>query len=184
MLGAVFAIGRRITGISRRLTFSEAHVLGAFTLVRLTCMNRASRLFWPMSREGLLMAPAAPYQRRRRCYANSRLLQLPRLRWQWRPWRPLPPLPGTVGMAVMAITAGVGAVPASTPPRLRIMVTAAAMCGGWSRPHGALVGASSIVATEHNGPMLQPRPLAGAFSCAPRERRASIHAFRYKRTRS
>jgi hypothetical protein len=45
------------------------------------------------------MAPSAPNPRRRPCYANSRLLQLPRLRWVRPRWRRPPPPPGAAGTA-------------------------------------------------------------------------------------
>ena len=58
------------------------------------------------------MALTAPNPRRRPCYANSRLLQLLRLRWARPRWRRLPPPPGAA-MAGTAVgtTAGLGRAP-------------------------------------------------------------------------
>src|SRR5882724_3367764 len=53
--------------------------------------------------------------RRRSCYANSRLLQLPRLRWAQPRWRRLPPRPGAAaGITVGIMVVGVGAARASS----------------------------------------------------------------------
>src|SRR4051812_28444427 len=74
--------------------------------------------------------------RRRPCYANFRLLQLPRLRWVWPRWRRPPPLPGaaTAGTAA-GMAVGAGAAHASSS-RDQPTATAAALCGGWSRHRG------------------------------------------------
>src|SRR4030081_401782 len=100
------------------------------------------------------MAPAAPNLRRRPCYANSRLLQLPQLRLQRRRWhRPRPP-PGAAG-TVDGITAGAAraSTPVARPIMATTMVTAAAMCGDWSRRPGDPAGAWGIAATELNHPI-------------------------------
>src|SRR5437773_10438639 len=117
------------------------------------------------------MVPTAPNLWRRPCYANSRLLQLPRHRWRRRRWHrlPLPPGAVTVGMVAGTAAAGAGAVDASSSVVLPIMVlvTAAAMCGDWSQRRGDLAGASSIAAIEFESHSLQrqsPRPRAvGGF---------------------
>src|SRR4030081_1006964 len=92
------------------------------------------------------MAPTAPNLRRRSCYANSRLLQSPRLRWVQLHWRRLPPrrIGTVVGTAAAGITAdGAGVGPASTPEApAMVMATAVAMRVDWSRPPGVLAGAS------------------------------------------
>src|ERR1700759_1228882 len=59
--------------------------------------------------------------RRRRscCYANSRLLPLPRYRWARPPWRRPRPRPGAcmvVGMAAAGMVAGTAAIKAGGPP--------------------------------------------------------------------
>src|SRR5881397_2140926 len=93
------------------------------------------------------MAPTAPNLWRRPCYANSRLLQLPRHRWARRRWRrlPLPPGAVTVGMVAGTAAAGAGAVDASSSAVLPIivLVTAAAMCGDWSQRRGGFHMSSS-----------------------------------------
>ncbi len=98
------------------------------------------------------MAPTAPNLWRRPCYANSRLLQLPRHRWARRRWRrlPLPPGAATVGMVAGTAAAGAGAVHASSSVvrPIMVLVPAAAMCGDWSQRRGDLAGASSITAIE------------------------------------
>src|SRR5512140_676834 len=98
------------------------------------------------------MAPSAPNPRRRPCYANSRLLQLPQLRSARPRWRPPPPPPGAAGtvagMAAAGIVAGAGAVPASMSAAPPIMATAAVTSADWSRRHGAPAGGWSIAATD------------------------------------
>ena len=96
------------------------------------------------------MAPTAPNLWRRPCYANSRLLQLPRHRWARRRWHRLPLPPGAVTVGTTVDGTAVGAVPASSSvaPPIMAPVTAAAMCGDWSQRRGDLAGASSIAAIE------------------------------------
>src|SRR5664279_5640961 len=108
------------------------------------------------------MAPRAPKPLRRRpCYANSRLLPLPRRRWQRRRWRRLQPPPGaaTAGTVDGMAAAGAGTVRAfSSAVRPTPMAdTAAALCGDWSRPPGDRAGAWSTAAIERN-----PNPGAAA----------------------
>jgi hypothetical protein len=127
------------------------------------------------------MALPAPNLRRRPCYANSRLLQLPRLRWVWPHWPQPPPLPGAVMAGTAAVgtvagmAAGVGAVPAFSsvvrPITDKAMAMAAAMCGIWFRRRGARAGAWSTAAIDPNRPIRtskRPWPAAaGAFCPIP-----------------
>src|SRR6266404_1822845 len=115
------------------------------------------------------MAPTAPNLRRRPCYANFRLLQLPRLRLQRPRWRRPPPLPGAVMVGTVVGMAAAGAVPASSSVARPIMVTAtaAAMCDDWSPRRGVPAGAWSIAAIDRQSSILDvksPGPVvAGAF---------------------
>src|SRR5438067_2145354 len=95
------------------------------------------------SREAILQwrERRAETSRRRTCFANFRLLQLPRLRWVWLRWRRLPPRPGAVGM-VAGTTVGAGVARASWSAARLIMpaVMTAATCGAWSEPLGVRAG--------------------------------------------
>src|SRR5258708_34194289 len=95
------------------------------------------------------MAPPAPNLWRRPCYANSRLLQLPRHRWvrpRWR--RPLLP-PGAVTVGTTADGTAAGAVPASSSAvRPMVKVTGAAMLGHVSRLRGYPSAGRGSVATD------------------------------------
>src|SRR5258707_15451738 len=72
------------------------------------------------------MAPPAPNLWRRPCYANSRLLQLPRHRWVRPRWRRLLLPPGAVTVGTTADGTAAGAVPASSSavrPTVTVTVT-------------------------------------------------------------
>src|SRR5258708_5974981 len=115
------------------------------------------------------MAPSAPNLRRRPCYANSHLLQLPRLRLQRPRWRRPPPLPGAVMVGTVVGIAAAGAVPASSSVARPIMVTAtaAAMSDDWSRRRGVPAGAWSIAAIDRKSSILDVKSpglsLSGLF---------------------
>src|SRR2546430_7374611 len=114
------------------------------------------------------MAPTAPNLWRRPCYATSRLLQLPRHRWVRPRWRRLPLPPGAVTVGTTVDGTAAGAVPASSSvaPPIMAPVTAAAMCGDWSRRHGAslAVGESLLLIQTVPSRRQRPRPRrAGAF---------------------
>src|SRR6266849_5496376 len=75
-------------------------------------------------------AVGAETSRRRSCFANSRLLQLPRLRWASPRWHRLPPRPGAAGMVAGTMAgAGVARASSSAAPLITraAMVTAVAM---------------------------------------------------------
>jgi hypothetical protein len=89
------------------------------------------------------MASTAPNLRRRSCYVNSRLLQLPRPHWVQPRWRRPRPPPGAAMAGITAagtMAAGVLADPASTS-EARATLTAAAMRDDWSRRRGDPAGA-------------------------------------------
>src|SRR5665213_2548570 len=115
----------------------------AFTFAELGLHQpNASQVYW---RKGQQHLPRWRLRRRtlrrRPCYANSRLLQLPQLRWVWPRWPRLPrrPSPVTAGTVADGMAVGMAARASSSAARA-IMATAtlmaAAMCGGWSRRHG------------------------------------------------
>src|SRR5258708_39668944 len=92
------------------------------------------------------MAPPAPNLWRRPCYANSRLLQLPRHRWvrpRWR--RPLLP-PGAVTVGTTADgTAGGAGPPSLAAVPANVAVNGAGLCGDAARRGGEPPGGVVIV---------------------------------------
>jgi len=128
-------------------------------------ISRTPRSFGGVAAALSPMAPTAPNLWRRPCYANSRLLQLPRHRWVRPRWRRLPLPPGAVTVGTTVDGTAAGAVPASSSvaPPIMAPVTAAAMCGDWSRRHGGLAGGWWIAAIDPNRPISTSK--APAPSC-------------------